>query len=394
MSFQTKRIRNETPGCQHVIHFNNADAALMPEKVLGAIKGYFELEVRIGSFEVQERAAEAIERVYQSIANLIGADEDEIAIMENASRAWASAANGIDFEEGDEIIIGHSEYLNNYLTLLDICKKKATKLRIVENAPDGSISIEHLKASINDRVKLIACTHMPNDSSIVNPIQKIGQIARDNGIFYLIDASQSIGQVPLQVKDLHCDMLVASGRKFLRGPRGIAFLYLRKQIIECLEPSFIELQSLRSLQNGEFTLRDDARRFESSEIYPANKIGLGAAVDYALQLGIHQSSQRIQELASLFREQLATLELVDIYGSSQEPSAICCFTVDGFEAETLRQKLLRKHINLSVVEMQIKKNEKPKTWLRASLHYYNTEEEIDRFIEVLTELLASVSIIH
>lgn len=252
------RARRETPGCQHVAHFNNAGAALMPEPVVEAVVSHLRLESEIGGYEAATRAEAAVGGVYAAAARLLNVDTSEIAIVDNATRAWAGVFYSLPLAEGDRILTGASEYVSNYLAFLQLTKRTGVEVEAVASDESGQISADALANAIDDRTKLIAITHVPTNGGLVNPAAAIGKIAAQAGVPYLLDACQSVGQMPIDVQAIGCDMLSATGRKFLRGPRGTGLLYVRRGLAEQLEPAVIDLGSADL--GGKRPLRNSPRR--------------------------------------------------------------------------------------------------------------------------------------
>ena len=232
MPFDLQQIRQDTPGCAHVLHFNNAGSSLMPQPVLDATVAHLQLEARIGGYEAAAQVAQSIEHVYDAVATLIHCSRDEVAIIENATRAWDMAFYSIPFKQGDRILTASSEYASNYIAFLQRAQKTGAIIEVIPNDEHGQVSLDALKHMLDDKVKLIAITHVPTNSGLVQPIAAIGRIAREAGILYLVDACQSIGQMPIDVQQIGCDMLSVTGRKYLRGPRGTGFLYVRHDVLE------------------------------------------------------------------------------------------------------------------------------------------------------------------
>lgn len=385
-----QRLRQDTPGCAEVIHFNNAGAALMPRPVLEAVVNHLELEARIGGYEAYDAALEQVEQAYQAVARLIGAEPDEIALVENATRAWDMAFYSIPFRPGDRILTSVSEYASNVISFLQVARKTGAVVEVVPNDEHGQLSVEALRAMLDERVKLIAVSHIPTNGGLIQPAEEIGRVAREAGVLYLLDACQSVGQIPVDVRAIGCDMLSATSRKYLRGPRGAGFLYVRRSLIPQLEPVLLDLHAATWVAPDRYEVRPDARRFENWESYVAGRIGLGVAVDYALSVGIEEGSARLRALAELLRRRIAELPGGRVHDLGRERGGIVTFTLDGIAPETIKAYLATRRINVTVstvastrFDMEARGLEKI---VRASVHYYNTEEEIDAFIDALVDL--------
>src|SRR5579863_4753795 len=311
MPFDLQRARMETPGCEHVLHFNNAGASLMPQPVLDATVAHLQLEALIGGYEAAEQAHTALEHFYDAVAALIGCARDEVAYIENATRAWDMAFYSIRFQPGDRILTAMAEYASNYIAFLQIAQKTGAIIEVIPNDTHGQVSVEALRKilenSNSNPVKLIATTHVPTNGGLVNPVAEIGKVAREHGILYLVDACQSVGQMPINVDAIECDMLSATGRKYLRGPRGTGFLYVRQSILEQLQPPFLDLHAAQWTTKNSYEMLPNARRFETWESNVAGKIGLATAIDYALQWDMQTTWRRIKNLAYTLRTQLSPL---------------------------------------------------------------------------------------
>jgi cysteine desulfurase / selenocysteine lyase len=385
------RARRDTPGCDEVLHFNNAGASLMPRPVLDATVSHLRLEARIGGYEAAGRSRESIERVYDASAALIGCNRGEIAVVENATRAWDMAFYSIPLGPGDRILTAMAEYASNYIAFLQVARRTGAKVEPVPNDEHGQISVDALREMVDERVRLIAITHVPTNGGLVNPAAEVGKVAREAGVLYLLDACQSIGQVPVDVETIGCDMLSATGRKYLRGPRGTGFLYVRRGVLEDLEPPFLDLHAAEWTGAESFEIRPDARRFENWETNYAGKVGLGVAVDYALGWGLDAIWERVRALAESLRSQLDDLPGVEVRDLGAERCGIVTFSVEGHAAEDVSRRLSAEGINTSVAPQSSTlldtqdRNLGP--LVRASVHYYNTEEEASRFCETLERIL-------
>ncbi len=383
VGFDLDRARGETPGCENVLHFNNAGAALMPQRVLDAVVNHLQLEATIGGYEAKEREIAAVEHVYDAAARLMNCAAEEIAFIENATRAWDMAFYSIPFRSGDRILTAKSEYASNYIAYLQVARRTGAVVEVIPDDEYGATSVDALREMIDERVKLISISHVPTQGGLVNPAKEIGAVAREAGVLYLLDACQSVGQMPIDVKEIGCDILSTTGRKYLRAPRGTGLLYVRRDLIEQFEPPFLDLHAATWIDEDSFEIRSDARRFENWEMYYAGKIALGVAIDYALNWGIDVTWGRIHSLASRLRSQLSELRGVATHDLGRERCGIVTFTVDGIAPLEIRKKLASEKINVTVSSGEDNRLDLPSRHLlqlvRASIHYYNTEDEIERF---------------
>ncbi len=391
MTLDVEKLRNDTPGCGEVLHFNNAGSSLMPEPVLRATVGHLELEARIGGYEAAAREQEALERVYGATARMLGCAADEVAVIENATRAWDMAFYSILFEAGDRILSAQAEYASNYIAYLQVARKTGAVVEPVPSDEHGQISIPALRDMIDERVKLIAITHVPTNGGLVNPAKEVGEVAREADCLYLLDACQSAGQMPLDVGEIGCDMLSATGRKYLRGPRGTGFLYVRREVLEHLEPPFLDLHAAEWTASDRFEIRPDARRFENWETNFAGKVGLGVAVDYALDIGLEAIRDRVYALAESLRISLTDIPGVAVRDIGKERCGIVTFTAEGRSAGEIKDVLAARAINVSVAPpastLLDSEARNLGEMVRASVHYFNTDQEIERFCATLDEVV-------
>jgi cysteine desulfurase / selenocysteine lyase len=391
MAIDLAHVRAETPGLAHVLHLNNAGAALPPRPVTEAMIQHLRREAEIGGYEAAEEADATLEHCYDAIAQLLNCRREEIAFVENATRAWDMAFYGFRFQAGDRILTGKAEYASNYIAYLQVARRTGAVVEAIPDDEHGQISLPALERAIDGKVKLIALTHVPTNGGLVNPAAEVGRIARAAGIPFLLDACQSAGQLPLDVERIGCDMLSATGRKFLRGPRATGFLYIRRALMDRVEPPFLDLHAATWVAPDRYEMRSDARRFENWETNFAGKVALGVAVDYALAQGLPAIEARVKALAADLRERLGALAGVRVRDKGLMRCGIVTFTAEGMAAAELKSALARRGINVSLSEASgtlLDMNERGlNAMIRASVHYYNSEAELERFVAVLAELI-------
>lgn len=392
-AFDVARARRDTPGCTSVIHLNNAGASLVPAPVLDATIEYLREEARAGGYEAAAAAADAIDGVYASAATLLDCRPDEIAVVDSATRAWAMAFYSVPFQRGDRILTSTAEYASNYISYLQLAQRFDLTVDVVPNDESGQISITALENMIDERVRLISLTHIPTNCGLVNPAVEVGRVARAAGVLYLLDACQSGGQIPLDVDEIGCDMLSITGRKYLRGPRGTGLLYVRREVLEELTPPMLDLRAATWTSRDTYQLAPGARRFETWEYNYGAKLGLGAAINYAMAWGVPNIQVRINELADELRVRLSGLPGVDIRDVGAQRCGIVAFTVAGAAPMEVKESLASEGINVSVsrapstrLDMEARGLE---AVVRASVHYYNTNRELEEFERQLTKFLSN-----
>ena len=391
MPFDVARARQETPGCERVLHFNNAGAALMPRPILDATVDFLALEAEIGGYEAAAREDPALERVYAAAAELLGCHRDEIAFVETATRAWDMAFYALPFRPGDRILTARAEYASNVVALLQVARRTGAVVEVIPSDDTGQVSVAALAAMIDDRVKLIAVTHVPTNGGLVNPAAAIGDVARQAGITYLLDACQSVGQMPVDVAEIGCHILSTAGRKYLRGPRGTGLLYIQRDLCRQLEPPFLDDHAATWVAPDRYAIRDDARRFENWETNFAGKVGLACAIDYALGWGLDAIWVRVRALGAMLRAELDEIPGVTVRDIGDVRCGIVTFTAADIPAGRVKESLAAQQINVTVSTVASTRFDMEARGLsevvRASVHYYNDEDEIARFCQSVAALV-------
>jgi selenocysteine lyase/cysteine desulfurase len=384
-------VRAQTPGCAGRIHLNNAGAGLLAQPTLDAMTAQLRREAEIGGYEAAAEAQDAVAATYDAIAGLVGGRSDEIALFDNATHAWNAAFYSVPLRSGDQILTGRAEYGSNVLAYWQAARRTGAEVIVVPNDEHGQLDVAALERLAGERTRLIGVSHVPTSGGLVQPAARIGRIARACGALYLLDATQSAGQFPVDVDVVGCDMLTGTGRKFLRGPRGTGFLWVRTAALDRLDPFVAEIGAATWDGHQGFTWAPGARRFATWEHSYVNVLGLGAAVRQALDVGLGAIGQRAIALGARLRGQLAELPGVTTHDLGRTRCAIVTAKIDGLEAEPAAAALRRAGVNVSTTVPEdnpldtLDRGVHP--LIRFSPHYYNTEDEIDRATELVAALV-------
>jgi selenocysteine lyase/cysteine desulfurase len=410
-------VRPETPG--GIAHFNAAGSALPPRAVLDAQVAYLQREAIAGGYETTEEEAAALALPYTALASLLHCEASEIAITQSATSAWQCAFGALleSFQPGDRVLTARCEYASNYIAYLQAARTRGVVVETVpSDAETGQLDVRALEerlesATVDGRavgpVKLISITHVPTSGGLVNDAAAVGALAEKHGVPFLLDACQSVGQMPTDVRELKCDFLVGTGRKYLRGPRGIGFLYARNAFLEgkarC-EPVMLDLHGARWDAADSYAPAAGARRFEQYEVSFSAKAGLGVAVQYAMDVGIERAWARTRALASAMREELAKIPEVTVRDVGLAKCGIVTFDVNGLGVAEVRARLRDAGVNVwtsrvcnnTRLEWEARRTEAetsrepglPEDVVRASAHYFNKEWEVQRLVDGVREIAA------
>ncbi|WP_315832780.1 aminotransferase class V-fold PLP-dependent enzyme [Bradyrhizobium prioriisuperbiae] len=402
-TFNWQEARRLTSGCSHIVHLNNAGAALMPDCVLESTISYLRDEARFGAYETAERSRGAIERVYDIAAALLNCSPTEIAVVENASRAWNLAFGSIGFRAGEVVVTSTFEYANNYIAIMQAKKRHGLRIEVVPSTPLGELSLDALRniiASHGARMRVISVTHVPTNNGVVNPAEEVGSLIREakaTGVLseralYIQDACQSIGQIPIDARTGGFDILTTCGRKYLRGPRGIGLLYVRGGVFErqeCGEPPMLDVRAAGWTSRDDYFVYRDGRRFETWDINFAAKLAFGVAIEHALFWGIRNIEAYVTSLAQRLRDLLGDIRGVRIHDVGRRRCGLISFSVSGADPLDVKEFLAARRINVSVSERALTRidmeNRNLDAVLRASVHYYNCMEELEALTEGVKE---------
>ncbi|ROM58017.1 class V aminotransferase [Pseudomonas poae] len=387
---EVQHLRDETPGCQSgIVHFNHAGASLPSRATLDAIIDQLQREARDGPMEAGEHGTVLVEKARRAAAQLLNAPASSIAFAGSGSTAWSIAFQALGaWQPGDRILVGRQEWGGN-LASMDLAVQAGARVEVIPCDESGAVCPEALESMIDSNVKLIDLTWLPANGGLINPAQAIGVVARRHGIPYFIDAGQAVGQLPVDVQALHCDVLKSAGRKYLRGPRGTALMYVRPDFLQRLNPAQRDVFSAPWTAKG-FDLRNDARRFETSEASYALLAGLGNALQEANRLGVERTWERVLLLSKQIREELREIPRLSLHDSGTAHSGLIAFNLAGWDAFELKRRLGLKRINIGANDVAYTPLDMQARGLssiaRVSVSPLNNERDIELLIAALREL--------
>jgi len=390
-SIDISAVRADTPGCENVLHFSNAGSSLPTSATLEAQIGYLGLEASIGGYEAMAAAAADLDNFYSAAGALINCSPHEVSFVSGASEAWWRAFLAVGLRPGDRVLVGTTEFQSAAFGLIQ-ARQRGISVEMIPDDETGAVDVSALEDMMDDSVKLVGLTQIAMSNGLVNPAAEVGAVVAQSDALYLLDACQAVGQMPVDVVDLQCDFLTATGRKWMRAPRGTGMLYTKDSIVENLEdPIFVDGRSALWDSTNTYQPMSGSARFEFGEANHSGKVGLGVAIDYALDLGLGAIEQRVRSLADQLRSELRTVPGVTVTDIGLELCAIVTFTTDAMPATDVSAALRQRGINTSSPDASNSR------WMfesmgvdsivRASPHYYNTEEEVDHFVGQLRAIL-------
>lgn len=388
----TEKFRNETRGISGKLFMNSAGSSLMPESVTEKMTAYIRKEEELGGYATEALLADDIRGFYTATARLLNCEEHQVAFAYNATDAYARALSAIPFRSGDYILISNDDYVSNQIAFLSLQKRLGIKILRGENLDNGDLNLEDFEQKIKQfSPRLVSLTHIPTNSGLVQDAEAVGKLCRTYDIWYLLDACQSVGQMPVDVQKIGCDFLSATGRKFLRGPRGTGFLYASDKALE----KGLEML-MPDMRGGEWTginsyhTEKSARRFEFFDISYSSLIGLKEAIRYANDAGLDQIADYNAGLCRRLRENLHTVPGLTLLDKGSHICSIVTFHLEGQTLEHIENILVSENVVYSVSRKKnamIDMSRKGVEWvIRFSPHYFNTAEEIDRISEIVASI--------
>jgi cysteine desulfurase/selenocysteine lyase len=384
--------RARTPGSFTGHHFNSAGAALLANGTVEAVIDHLRAESLSGGYEAAKHAAPALEAVYARTAELLGARLEEVALVESATAGWQRAVSALRLRPGDRVLAARSSYVSSALHLLSVERDHGVLVELLPNGPDGAVDLEALEAALRaGPAALVTAAHVPTSSGLVEPAATIGALAGAHGVPFLLDATQSLGQLPVDMGAIGCDLLIGTGRKFLRGPRGTGLLAVRRPLLDRLAPEAPDVRGARWTAERSWELVPDAKRFELWEAAHALRLGLGAALTDLSTLGVDTVARHLATLAVSLRERLSALPGVHVTDPPAAGGAIVTFVVDGLDASEVQRQLAYRRVHLIAVPAGHGRWDMDHRGLtkvvRASVHVYNDEDDLHALVEAVREIV-------
>ena len=384
-------LRAQTPGTQTTVHFNHAGASLPSAATLQAIQAHLQREATQGPMEAGVASRELTEKARALAARLLNADPAEVALTGGNSPGWGAAFAALEpWLPGDRILVGRHEWGGNLAVMRLKAQRAGATLETIPSDDSGCVDAQALEAMLDERVRLIALTWLPANGGLINPAAAVGSVARRHGIPYFVDAAQAVGQLPVDVAQIGCDVLSGAGRKALRGPRGTGLLYVRRGFLDRLTPAFVDTHSAPLGADGEPVLRPDAARLESAEASLALRCGLANALQEALDIGLPAIRARIDATAESLRTELAAIPGITVLDQGQERSGLVSFNVAGQDAVSVQRAMAAQGIAIGsngVPYTPLDMQARGLTQIaRASVSYLTNDAEIDRLLQGLRAL--------
>ncbi|MBS1668523.1 MAG: aminotransferase class V-fold PLP-dependent enzyme [Bacteroidetes bacterium] len=382
-------IRKDCKGCENKIFLNSAGSSLPPRSVVGKMEAYLQFEEELGGYEAAKLKEADINVFYEETAKLLNCKPGNIAFAYNATDAYARALSAIPLNTGDYLLTTNDDYISNQIAFISLQKRVGIKLLRANNLENGDIDLNHFEELTKQyKPALVSVTHIPTNSGLVQDVEAIGEICKRYDCWYLLDACQSVGQMEVDVKKIGCDFLSATGRKFLRGPRGTGFLYVSDEVLEAkLEPLFIDMRGADWKTADSYQIQRDAKRFEMWEFSYASVIGLAEAIRYANQISIKNIYDYNLPLIKTLRDGLAGIDGVMVLDKGSVKSNIVTFHKNGIELNEMERILKKEKVFYSVTKKEyaiIDFTKKGVDWaIRISPHYFNTLEEIKKTIDII-----------
>ena len=379
------------------IYFDNAATSQRPNVVVDAIKDFYEnsnANPLRGLYDWSVDATERYENARKTVADFIGAaSEEEIIFTRNTTESMNLVAYSYGLEnvkEGDEVVITVMEHHSNILPWQMVTREKGAKLVYLEPDEEGVITESEYKSKINDNTKIVSIGHVSNVFGITNPVKEIAAYAHEKGATVIMDGAQAAPHIPVNVQELGADFYAFSGHK-LMGPMGIGVLYGKKELLLNMEPFLTGGEMIEYVTREDATYAELPHKFEAGTVNAAGAVGLEAAIRYLQNVGFDFIKEQEEKLTRRIMDGMKELPYIKVYGSSdpKKHSGIVTFTIDGVHPHDISSVLNDDHVCVRAghhCAQPLMQFIGAGSTARASVYFYNTEEEVDRFLEHLKKV--------
>jgi selenocysteine lyase/cysteine desulfurase len=382
--------RAATPGCLDQVFLDSAGSSLPTTRTLDAVVAHLRREAQVGGYRAAAEREADLSDVPVAIGRLLGCDPDLVALTDSATRAWNQFVTALPWCAGDRVLICGNEYASNAIALLQRARLDGVTVDVVPNDADGRVDLGAFEALLDERVRLVSLVHVPTNSGQVAPVREVVERAHRVGALVLLDACQSVGQLRVDVEDLGVDALSATGRKWLRAPRGTGFLYVRRDVLAGLEPAAADLRGATWTAPDRYELDAGARRFELWEYDVAGRLGLKGAVEQLLDLGIDEVEATVRSRAADLRTALADVPGVTVRDVGPDLAGIVSFTADGVDPADVRDRLVAQDVTVTVSGVASTRLDMTERGLpavvRASPHYFVSPDDIERAVDAVAAI--------
>jgi selenocysteine lyase/cysteine desulfurase len=384
-----ERVLADTPASAAQAFLDSAGSSLPPRPVLDEVIGHLRREAEVGGYRAAQERTDDLRAGYQAAAQLLPCTPNEIAFTDSATRSWLTALDAIPLTAGDRVLITETEYASNAIALLRRAQDTGARIETIPSDTTGALDLDALRAMLDERVKLLSLVHIPANGGLVNPVAPAADAAHQAGALVLLDACQSLGHIPLTAA-CGADIITATGRKWLRGPRGTGLLMVRRAAMKRLHPRLFDQHGAIWHSPGAIHLHPDARIFELWERNTAARLGLTTALTYANTLGIQHIHTAVVQRAQQLRVSLNALPHVTVHEQGEQTSGIVTFTVQGHTADHVRRYLQQHGVTVSVSRTSTTlldmKRRRLTELVRASPHYFTTPHDLDHATSVIAAL--------
>jgi cysteine desulfurase / selenocysteine lyase len=393
---ETADIRKDIPMLDEIIYMDAASTTPTPKPVVDAMCDYYynyNANIGRGAYRTAVKAGSEFEKARSKIAKFINSKPEEIIFTKNTTEAINLVANGFDFKRGDSVIVPNIEHHSNFLPWLNL-KKKGVNLKIVQADEYGVVDAADVEKAVDKSTKLITITHVSNAIGSVQPVYEVGDIAEENDLLYMVDAAQSAGHMELDVKKIKADFTAFPGHKGIMGPVGTGFLYCKADKMNGLQPENLGGGTVFDVTEDDFKLAEGNARFEGGTQNIAGVIGLGTAVDYIKNIGLDRIEKHSQKLTKLMFDGINDVDNTTVYGNPENIYGIVAFNINGANPhdvakilDELKRICVRSGHHCAIPAIRHTGAYDLGGSVRASIHCYNTKDEV----QILSETLAEIS---